>query len=145
MLGGGLVKESYELKGGGRSIRGIARELGVSRKTVRKYVRSGCTDKARAPRRTKLDGYREYIDGRLAEGLENCVVLLRESRELGHEGGYTMLKDYVHPRRRPRQPKATVRFETKPGEQAQVDWGVFSYIGEDGRKRRMWAFVMVLG
>ena len=143
MLGGGLVKELYELKDGGRSIRGIARELGVSRNTVRKYVRSpGCTDKARAPRRTKLDGYREYIDGRLAEGLENCVVLLRESRELGHEGGYTMLKDYVHPRRRPRQ--ATVRFETKPGEQAQVDWGVFSYIGEDGRKRRMWAFVMVL-
>ena len=40
MLGGGLVKESYELKGGGRSIRGIARELGVSRNTVRKYVRS---------------------------------------------------------------------------------------------------------
>ena len=73
------------------------------------------------------------------------MVLLREIRELGHEGSYTMLKDYVHPRRRPRQPKATVRFETKPGEQAQVDWGVFSYIGEDGRKRRMWAFVMVLG
>ena len=73
------------------------------------------------------------------------MVLLREIRELGYEGGYTMLKDYVHPRRHPRQPKATVRFETKPGEQAQVDWGVFSYIGEDGRKRRMWAFVMVLG
>ena len=38
-----------------------------------------------------------------------------------------------------------MRFETTAGEQAQVDWGVFSYIGEDGRKRRMWAFVMVLG
>ena len=38
-----------------------------------------------------------------------------------------------------------MRFETESGEQAQVDWGVFSYIGEDGRKHRMWAFVMVLG
>ena len=86
-----------------------------------------------------------YIDVRLAEGLENCVVLLREIRELGYEGGYTVLKDYVHPRRRPRQPKATMRFETGPGEQAQVDWGVVSYKGEDGRKHRMWVFVMVLG
>lgn len=73
------------------------------------------------------------------------MVLLREIRELGYEGGYSILKDYVHPRRRPRQPKATMRFETGPGEQAQVDWGVVSYKGEDGRKHRMWAFVMVLG
>ena len=40
MLGGGKVKELYELKGEGRSIRGIARELGVSRNTVRKYARA---------------------------------------------------------------------------------------------------------
>ena len=39
----------------------------------------------------------EYIDVRLAEGLENCVVLLREIRELGYEGGYSTLKNYVHP------------------------------------------------
>ena len=72
-------------------------------------------------------------------------MLLREIRGLGYPGGYSTLKSYVHPRRRPRQPKATVRFETGPGEQAQVDWGSFSYITEDGRRRRMWAFVMVLG
>ena len=73
------------------------------------------------------------------------MVLLREISELGYDGGYTTLKDYVKPRRRPRQPKATVRFETEPAEQAQVDWGSFSYISENGRRRRMWAFVMVLG
>lgn len=36
-----------------------------------------------------------------------------------------------------------MRFETGPGEQAQVDWGSLAYIGQDGRKRRVWAFVMV--
>ena len=147
MLGGKTVREIYELKGKGRSIRGIADDLGISRVTVRKYLRSEGVPKSkpREKRGSKLDAYKEYIDVRLAEGLENCVVLLREIRELGYEGGYTTLKDYVHPRRRPRQPKATVRFETGPGEQAQVDWGVVSYKGEDGRKHRMWAFVMVLG
>ena len=64
------------------------------------------------------------------------MVLFRELREWGYSGGYTNLKDYVHPRRRRRQPSVTMRFETAPGEQAQVDWGSMSYISEDGRKRR---------
>ena len=88
MLGGGKMKELYELKGEGCSIRGIARELGISRNTVRKYVRSPEVPKpmTRAKRGTKLDAYKEYLDVRLAEGLENCVVLLREIRELGYDG-----------------------------------------------------------
>ena len=147
MLGGGTVKELYELKGKGWSMRGIASDLGISRATVRKYALSPEVPKpkARVKRGSKLGAYKEYIDVRVSEGLENCVVLLRELRQLGYEGGYSTLKDYVQPRRRPRQPKATVRFETTSGEQAQVDWGVFNFIGEDGRKHRMWAFVMVLG
>ena len=108
MLGGRTVKELYELKGKGRSMRGIADDLGISRATVRKYVRSPGVPKPkpRAKRGSKLDGYKEYIDARMSEGLENCVVLLREIRELGYGGGYTTLKNYVYPRRRPRQPPA---------------------------------------
>ena len=79
------MKELYELKGEGNSIRGIARELGISRNTVRRYVRSPEVPKAklRPKRGSKLDPYKEYIDTRLSEGLDNCVVLLREIREIG--------------------------------------------------------------
>ena len=135
MLGGRTAKELYE-KGKGRSMRGFGSDLGISRTTIRKYVRSRemLQRKARPKRGSKLEAYKEYIDVRLSEGLENCVVLLRELRELEYEDSYTMLENYVHPRRRPRQPKATVRFKTEPGEQAQVDCGVFSYAGEDGRR-----------
>ena len=38
-----------------------------------------------------------------------------------------------------------MRFETAPGEQAQVDWGSLSYIGAYGKKRRVWVFVMTMG
>jgi len=38
-----------------------------------------------------------------------------------------------------------VRFETQPGEQAQVDWGSFGSIEHHGRRRRLYAFVMTLG
>ena len=141
------MKELYELKGEGHSIRGIARELGISRNSVRKYLKSPGVPQAKPrPRRSsKLDPYAAYVDHRLSDGLENCVVLLRELRARGYEGGYTTLVEYVRPRRRRRQPKATVRFETAPGEQAQVDWGSFAYVAADGRRQRMWAFVMVLG
>ena len=141
------MKELYELKGEGHSIRGIVRELGISRNSVRKYLKSPGVPQAKPrPRRSsKLDPYAAYVDHRLSDGLENCVVLLRELRARGYEGGYTTLVEYVRPRRRRRQPKATVRFETAPGEQAQVDWGSFAYVAADGRRQRMWAFVMVLG
>ena len=83
MLEGGLVKEIYEFKGKGRAIRGIADYLGISaRATVRKYVRSPGVSKPkrRAKRGSKPDAYKDYIDIRLAERCENCVVLLREVR-----------------------------------------------------------------
>ena len=58
--------------------------------------------KPRPPRGSRLDSYTEHIDRRLAEGLENCVVLLRELRARGYQGSYTILVEYVRPRRRGR-------------------------------------------
>ena len=101
--------------------------------------------KHRPSRGSKLDAYTEYVDRRVSEGLENCVVLHRELKALGYDGGYSILKSYVSPRRRRRQPDATMRFETAPGEQAQVDWGSLAYLDQDGKKRRIWVFVMTLG
>ena len=147
MLKVGIVKEIYEMKGSGYSIRDIAGELDIARNTVRRYLKDpeAVMRKRRRRRSSKLDPYIEYMDRRLSEGLENCVVLWRELQGLGYQGGYSLVKTYVSPRRRRRQARATVRFETAAGEQAQVDWGSFSYLGEDGRQHRIWAFVMVLG
>ena len=48
----------------------------------------------------------EDIESRLAEGVENAVVLLREIRAEGYTGGYSILTDYLRPRRQ-RQPART--------------------------------------
>lgn len=134
------------MSGEKRSIRGIARTLGISRNTVRKYLRSPELPKPapRQPRGSKLDPYKEYITGRLSSGVDNCVVLLRELREQGYKGSYTILKDFVKPLRQRSESKQTVRYETEPGEQAQVDFGSCKYVGLDGKTRRVWVFVMVL-
>ena len=85
MLKVGEVKEIYEMKGAGRSIRGIAGELGIARNTVRRYLKSpeAIRAKRRAQRASKLDPYTGYIDRRLDEGLENCAVPHRGAESPG--------------------------------------------------------------
>jgi len=135
------------MHGQGYSARAIARELGLARNTVLKYLTApeAIVPKPRPLRGSKLDPYAEHIDRRMGEGLENCVVLLREIRRQGYDGSYSTLLAYAKPRRQGGQPEATMRYETEPGEQAQVDWGSLGYVGADGKKRQIWVFVMTLG
>lgn len=100
MLRGGTVNEIHALHRQRVKIREISRRLGVARNTVRKYLRDPAVPRARSrPRRpSKLDPVRGYLEARLAQGITNCSVLLRELRAQGYTGGRTILKDYVHPR-----------------------------------------------
>jgi transposase/DNA replication protein DnaC len=129
----------------GLSIREIARRTGHDRKTIRKYLHADEIPKygPRPARPSKLDPFKDYLLGRMAEGIFNANRLLAEIRELGYSGGKTILKDFLKPFRPLQKCEATVRFETRPGEQAQVDFGVFQY-EYLGRKRKVYAFVMVL-
>jgi transposase len=147
MLRSGTVITLHEMKATGKSIRAIARETGHSRNTVRKYLRDRELPQRKATTRrpSKLDPYKPFIQNCLANGIFNCEVLLRLLREKGYDGGRTILKEYVKGFRPPRQAQAVQRYETKPGEHAQVDWGICEYEDENGEKRKIPVFVMVLG
>src|SRR5919197_1189326 len=101
MLGGRTVKQIYELRAEGQSVRAIARLLGVARNSVRKYLRADEIPKPqpRPPRGSKLDPFRAHLERRVGEGVVNCVVLLREVRALGYTGSYSLLKEHVKPLR----------------------------------------------
>jgi transposase len=86
-----------------------------------------------------------YLEIRIQEGVLNCNKLLEEIRKRGYRGGKSLLKTFVQPHREARRQEATVRFETEPGEQAQVDWAHCGYIEHRGRRRKLYAFVMTLG
>ena len=102
----------------------IAAELGVHPRTVSRALRRGSApERSRPPRPSKLDPYKPTVDRLLAEGVWNAVVILREIQAQGYDGGSTILRDYIQPKRAQRQSKATVRFETPPGRQLQSDWG----------------------
>jgi transposase len=70
LLEGGKVKQIFELKGQGRSIRGIADDLGISKNTVKKYPRCPGLPKPkpRPHRPSPLDPFKERLQARLAEG-----------------------------------------------------------------------------
>jgi transposase len=129
----------------GKSIREIAREVGVSRNTVRRYLRDAAAEryKARLSRPSKLDPFRPYVTERLGAAAPERIpasVLLAELRERGYAGGYTILKSFVASLRPPATVEPAVRFETGPGEQMQVDWAVIRR-----GSNRLSVFVATLG
>ena len=141
----------HELKNEGLSISEIARRLGINRKTVRKYLQCERNDVValkRQPRASKLDSYRAYLCARLREHPQlSARRLLREIRQHGYCGGYSILADYVHTVRPAAEVDYEIRFETPPGWQAQVDFAHFemAFLAEPDLRRRLYLFAMVLG
>ena len=125
----------------------ICKKTGHDRKTVRKY-RNAEGPKTYSPRPKKptlLDPYKDYIKERLEKFPLSAVRILEEIQERGYTGSYTTVKNFVRPIKGSQQILAEYRYETKPGIQAQVDWGEVDTIIVDGKKRKLYCFGMVLG
>ena len=120
----------------------IAAELHVHPKTVmRALQRQGSPEREREKRGSKLDAHKGKVDQLLSEGVWNARVILREIQENGYEGGYSILLEYIQPKRVLRSSeRATVRFETDPGKQLQSDWG--EIVVEIGGVRRKVHFIV---
>lgn len=102
----------------------IAAELGVHPRTVSRALNREDEPKPERKRSgSKLEPYQAKIDELLKAGVWNAKVILREIQAEGYSGGYTMLRQYIQPKRALRPGRATVRFETQPGKQMQSDWG----------------------
>ena len=147
MLGQELVGEMVARWGRGDGIKRIARELGVDRKTVKRWLRVGRWQPRQSQRRKRqLDRFAEFIERRAPEVGFNAVVLHRELQGLGFPGGFMQVQRFVRPYRDQRRwsELATVRFETGPGEQAQADYGqLWVWIG--AQPERVHLFVLTLG
>jgi transposase len=143
------VYEISELKREGLSVQAISELLGYDRKTIRKYLIQPDAVLEYGPRGqmrpSKLDPHLDYLQDRLKAGVWNAEVLLRELKQRGYHGGRTILKDWLHPRRAESRATAVRRFETAPGQQAQVDWGHLAYLSSRQCRRRVWGFTMTMG
>ena len=99
----GRIRREHLVKG--KSIREIARDLNLSRNTVRKVLRSGETSfsyEREVQPRPKLGRWREELDRLLAKNAGAAVRerltlirLFEELRALGYDGGYDAVRRYA--------------------------------------------------
>jgi len=146
--------------------RAIARALGIDRKTVGRYrvwaVEHGLLSKPlpsladlqrllsetlNAPpppqNESSVEPFREVVLNLRAQKVEIAAIHQR-LRERGYTGSYSSVRRFVS-RLEPHQPQVVTRVETKPGEEAQVDFGYAGkMLDEQGVLHKAWAFVMTL-
>ena len=119
----------------GRPIKAICRDLGLSRKVVRKVLRSGATEfryertqqplPRLGPWQAELDRLLTENAGRSARERLTLIRLFEALRELGYAGGYDAVRRYARgweASRASTPVAAFVPLSFAPGEAYQFDW-----------------------
>lgn len=136
------------LKNSGLNITEIAKQFNMDRKTIRKHLNSNTAPKyKRKQLNSILDPYKDYIEKRLEKYNLTAKKIYKEIIKQGYKGKYGVLNKLVQQIKDNNRTKAVLRFETLPGEQAQVDWGYFGkfYDQELKKEVKLCCFFMVLG
>jgi transposase len=142
------VSAMLRLKQLGWGTKRLAKEFGCSRTTVKAYVAVGCWRPYRTPERSKkLAGHEDWLRERFFRHRGNADVVRQDlARELGIAVSLRTVERAVRPfrQRLAAEARATVRFETPPGRQLQIDFGETAVpIGAE--KVRVYLFVATLG
>lgn len=133
----------------GQSIRGIARKLGISRQSVRKYMNG--TPKYKAPVHDSFNNYlkinRETIKELFFEMNGHCVPLLRKLRESYDSSanlrGLQIFCRQFRKELKNRGESIPCRYETQPRDHLQIDFGEQDVV-IGGSSVRIHFFVSVL-
>lgn len=145
MLRSGETLEIRQMYAGGLSISEIARRTGRDRKTIRKWLRTNAMPKpAKRKRSSMLDQHEAFTLEQMQKGVTSASKMLYLLQQRGFKGKIRIVRAFMAPYRPMAKAAATVRFETPPGKQAQVDWADFGYIEVDGRRLKLYCFIMVL-
>lgn len=140
------VQELYKRK---VPILQIAKQLGMSRNTVKRLIRLKEEPKyTRSHYPSKVEPYmKQIIKWRVSPEYDfNGTRIYRELKHMGYQGSinpiYRALKK-VDEDRSGISPEATVRIETPPGDQAQFDWSPYE-LEINGKIRKVYCFTMIL-
>jgi len=141
------VQGIFGLLGRGWQVKAIARELGMARNTVRAWVRRGPdAERPRTGRPLALVGQEDWLKARFLAGVRNADVLRQELAERGVLVSIRTVERFVSPLRAEAMntERATLRFETDPGQQMQIDFGE-KWIEVAGERVKAFVFVATLG
>jgi len=138
------VFEIHRLNNMQFSIRQIAKQLGLDRGSVKKYLEQpDITCQKRPGRVSKLDPYRDLIREMVNDYPQiKAPVVLQHIRVKGFTGEITIVRDYLKQIRQGKK-QAFIRFESRPGEQFQIDWGHFGSLTYGKSSRKLYALAVI--
>ena len=126
----------------------MARIMGCSRQTIYNKENRLKNPKIRKKivRQSKLDPYKETIDVKVDKYRSKAMNVYKFIQKQGYTGGYGIVKNYGREHKNEQIQKATIRFETIPGLQAQVDWKEsMKLVNNKGEIFEINIFLMILG
>ncbi len=141
----------------GWSARKLAKDLMISRNTVRTILRKHhrkreeeghdpLSKKPRAPRPSKLDDHEPKIKALLEEYPDiTAARIFEELKADKYTGGMSILRTKVRKLRPKPTVEPTVRFETDPGKQGQMDWSPYTLKLRCGQQLKVLCFSYILG
>ncbi len=117
----------------GMSYTEIGKKYHIGPRTAKKYAESASNKK--------------QMDTWLEEAPYSAARIYEKLQEQGFMGKYSIVKGYVGSKKQELDEKATVRFETMPGLQGQVDWAYFEdHLVPEGKElKKLYRFLMILG
>lgn len=135
----------------------LERRTGITRAKLRRIRATGFVDlphalTGRKAAITLLTGFTGIIDTLLSKGVTNSAVCFDHLKENGFEGGLTIVKDYISDHKDLVPSKRQIvapqgnrgrRYQTKPGESYQMDWGFVAVETADGTIFKVACFAMI--
>ena len=103
----------------------MARRMGCSRRTVERYIKlkENPEPKKKTIEKPKImDDFKEIVAEKVDKYGASAMAVYKFIKKKGYTGQYCTVANYVRAHKNQQRQKATIRFETSPGLQAQVDW-----------------------
>lgn len=124
----------------------IARRFNCSINTVNRYLNMQSDKKTTRKYSSKLDNFKGIIIEKVDDFSANGRAVFNFIKNKGYTGSYATVSKFIREHKKEEQKKATMRFETTPGFQAQVDWKEdFRIINKEGKEFKINIFLMILG
>ena len=128
----------------------LARRYNCDPRTIDRYlkIQSGEIVPTTSSRvyHSKLDDYKSVIINKVDTYGCTAMAVYKFIVKKGYTGKYSIVADFVKNHKDTETKKATIRFETNPGLQAQVDWKEdMTLISRSGQPFKINIFLMVMG
>ena len=100
----------------------LAKQLGCDYRTVKRYYERDLYNIVNRPSKPSiLDPYKSIVEDEVKLSC-SATAIYKFIQKKGYTGCYSVVKRYCNKFKVEQHQKATIRFETNPGLQAQVDW-----------------------